>query len=208
MTPFTVREILILYIYVDAFPSRKTSVFPRLRPQQRLYTQHQRQPHSQSRRRREVSIIFFYYAYTRISDFSCYYSILIYEASSNGPCTKNSALATVFARCVRLAQLPLTPVFVFDGPYRPKVKQHKSVVGDHHGLVPDMQELFTAFGFCWVQVRRLLLLTICLFEFTSHQAPGEAEAQLAWLSKFGYIDLTITEDSDVLVFGARNVFRR
>ena len=36
-------------------------------------------------------------------------------------------------------------------------------------------------------------------------APYEADAQLAYLSKIGYIDGVVTEDSDLLVFGAKRV---
>ena len=36
-------------------------------------------------------------------------------------------------------------------------------------------------------------------------APYEADAQLAYLSKIDYIQGVITEDSDLLVFGAANV---
>ncbi|PPQ96189.1 LOW QUALITY PROTEIN: hypothetical protein CVT26_004824 [Gymnopilus dilepis] len=38
-------------------------------------------------------------------------------------------------------------------------------------------------------------------------APGEAEAELAALSGWGFIDGVITSDSDILVFGATNVYR-
>lgn len=37
-------------------------------------------------------------------------------------------------------------------------------------------------------------------------APYEADAQLAWMIKTGYIDTVITEDSDLLVYGASNIF--
>ena len=36
-------------------------------------------------------------------------------------------------------------------------------------------------------------------------APYEADAQLAYLSKEGLVDVVITEDSDLLVFGAKRV---
>lgn len=34
-------------------------------------------------------------------------------------------------------------------------------------------------------------------------APYEADAQLAYLSRIGYIDGVVTEDSDLIVFGAK-----
>jgi 5'-3' exonuclease len=37
-------------------------------------------------------------------------------------------------------------------------------------------------------------------------APYEADSQLAYLSKINYIDFVITEDSDLLVFGAKKMF--
>ncbi len=37
-------------------------------------------------------------------------------------------------------------------------------------------------------------------------APYEADAQLAYLSKIGHIHAVITEDSDLLAFGATCIF--
>jgi exonuclease-1 len=36
-------------------------------------------------------------------------------------------------------------------------------------------------------------------------APYEADAQLAYLSRNGIVDVLITEDSDLLVFGAKRI---
>ena len=43
---------------------------------------------------------------------------------------------------------------------------------------------------------------------TLHQAPGEAEAELAYLNQILAIDLVLTSDSDVFIFGATHVVRR
>lgn len=40
------------------------------------------------------------------------------------------------------------------------------------------------------------------------QAPGEAEAELAYLNQILAIDLVLTSDSDVFLFGATHVMRR
>jgi len=40
------------------------------------------------------------------------------------------------------------------------------------------------------------------------QAPGEAEAELAELSKSGKIDAVLTDDVDALVFGATKILRK
>lgn len=40
------------------------------------------------------------------------------------------------------------------------------------------------------------------------QAPGEAEAELAMMSRLARIDAVFTSDSDAFVFGAQCVMRR
>lgn len=40
------------------------------------------------------------------------------------------------------------------------------------------------------------------------QAPGEGEAELAALNSRGLIDVVLTTDSDILVFGAHSILRR
>jgi 5'-3' exonuclease len=41
----------------------------------------------------------------------------------------------------------------------------------------------------------------------NHQAPGEAEAELARLNQARIVDAVMTDDSDALVFGATHVIR-
>jgi 5'-3' exonuclease len=43
---------------------------------------------------------------------------------------------------------------------------------------------------------------------TLQQAPGEAEAELAYLNQILAIYLVLTSDSDVFIFGATHVMRR
>lgn len=55
----------------------------------------------------------------------------------------------------------------------------------------------------------MYLLFIHFFRVsTSHQAPGEAEAELAQLNVAGVIDAVLTNDSDTLVFGACCIIRK
>jgi holliday junction resolvase YEN1 len=42
----------------------------------------------------------------------------------------------------------------------------------------------------------------------NHQAPGEAEAELARLNSEGIVDAVLTEDSDAFIFGATHVIRK
>jgi hypothetical protein len=47
-----------------------------------------------------------------------------------------------------------------------------------------------------------------IFNRYHSQAPGEAEAELAQLSKLGKIDAVLTDDVDALVFGATKILRK
>ncbi|KAF8988058.1 PIN domain-like protein, partial [Hymenopellis radicata] len=82
-----------------------------------------------------------------------------------------------------LLNFAVVPLFVFDGPARPKFKRGKNVVHSPSWLVGIFKELIDAFG------------------FYHREARGEAEAELAALNYLKLIDLVLTEDSDALVFG-------
>lgn len=41
-----------------------------------------------------------------------------------------------------------------------------------------------------------------------HQAPGEAEAELAHLNHIGAIDAVMTDDVDTFIFGATHILRK
>ncbi|KAK2467390.1 hypothetical protein APHAL10511_000625 [Amanita phalloides] len=58
-----------------------------------------------------------------------------------------------------------------------------------HWLKADFEQLINAFG------------------FYSHQAPGEAEAELVYLNHIGVIDAVLTNDVDAFVFGAETVIQ-
>ncbi|KAF8992520.1 PIN domain-like protein [Hymenopellis radicata] len=93
-------------------------------------------------------------------------------------------------RCTTLfGSTTVIPIFVFDGPGRPNSKRGVSVRGTSHHLLDDTKALLDALG------------------FAHHEAPGEAEAELAWMSANDIIDAVWTEDSDAFVFGATRVFR-
>ncbi|KAI9571826.1 hypothetical protein HD554DRAFT_2069651 [Boletus coccyginus] len=102
---------------------------------------------------------------------------------------ENPELRTLFFRCCRLLQSPLLPLFVFDGPNRPAVKRRKRVGGNVHWLTQGMKNIIDAFGFEW------------------RMAPGEAEAELAYLNRIGIIDAVLSDDVDNFLFGATMVIR-
>ncbi|KAL4243368.1 XPG/Rad2 endonuclease, partial [Abortiporus biennis] len=122
-------------------------------------------------------------------------SIWIYQASKSlavehPQAGLNPALRSFFYRLLELLEAPFIPLLVFDGPERPEKKRGLNVSPVPHYMVHHCIKLINA----------------CKFYY--HQAPGEAEAELAMLNKIGVIDAVMTEDSDVFVFGARTVLRR
>ncbi|KAI0319963.1 PIN domain-like protein, partial [Amylostereum chailletii] len=115
-------------------------------------------------------------------------SIWFYHAAY-GREGENPELRTLFFRCARLMRAPFLPLFVFDGPKRPNVKRGKRISGNQHWLTNGMKNIIEAFGFEW------------------RMAPGEAEAELAYLNSIGVIDAIISDDVDNFLFGARMVVR-
>ncbi|KAB5591761.1 hypothetical protein CTheo_4793 [Ceratobasidium theobromae] len=105
---------------------------------------------------------------------------------------ENPELRTLFFRLARLASYTFCPLFVFDGPQRPKTKRRvwgKTINTRINSLAPGMKNMISAFGFEW------------------RTAPGEAEAELAYLNNIGVIDAILSDDVDNFLFGARVVIR-
>ncbi|SJL11645.1 uncharacterized protein ARMOST_15051 [Armillaria ostoyae] len=103
--------------------------------------------------------------------------------------TKSPAQASLFKRLGCLFHLPVIPLFVFDGPHRPTYKRKKTVKKTPVWLTNDFKRLLEGFGFSY------------------WEAPGEAEAELAMLSRLDRIDAVMSEDFDAMLFGAQRVFR-
>ncbi|KIM41673.1 hypothetical protein M413DRAFT_135949 [Hebeloma cylindrosporum] len=102
---------------------------------------------------------------------------------------ENPVLRTLFFRCATLMHTTFLPIFVFDGPKRPDVKRGKKINRTSHKLIPGMKQIIDAFGFEW------------------RMAPGEAEAELAYLNRIGVIDGILSDDVDNFLFGATTVIR-
>ncbi|KAI6137809.1 PIN domain-like protein [Pisolithus tinctorius] len=105
-------------------------------------------------------------------------------------CGQNPELRTLFYKLAHLYCTPANILFVFDGPQKPAIKRGKKVVTIPPWLTTYFKDFASAFG------------------FRTHEAAGEAEAELAALNQLGVIDAVWTEDSDALVFGALTVFQR
>ncbi|KAJ7924358.1 hypothetical protein B0H13DRAFT_1978057 [Mycena leptocephala] len=102
---------------------------------------------------------------------------------------ENPELRTMFFRCATLMHAPFLPLFVFDGPRRPNVKRGKKINRELHKLTPGMKQIVESFGFEW------------------RVAPGEAEAELAYLNRIGVLDGILSDDVDNFLFGATTVIR-
>lgn len=85
--------------------------------------------------------------------------------------------------------MPFLPLFVFDGPKRPKIKRGKVIGGKEHWMVNSLRTILDAFG------------------YECRTAPGEAEAELAYLNSMGIIDAVLSDDVDCFIFGAPTVIR-
>ncbi|KAJ7236087.1 PIN domain-like protein [Mycena haematopus] len=116
----------------------------------------------------------------------------MYRACARHGITESPELVALFSRCSRLFRLPFIPIFVFDGPERPRVKRGKLIRGNDHPLARPFQSMLEGFGFQWITAR------------------GEAEATLSRMTTTGVpvsVDAILTDDSDSFVFGADVVLR-
>ncbi len=88
-------------------------------------------------------------------------------------------------------QSSVQPLFVFDGPNKPPFKRNKKT-SRHGGSISDGM------------TKQLLKL----FGFPFHSAPGEAEAECAYLQREGIVDAVLSEDVDTLMFGCGQTLRK
>ncbi|OAL52310.1 hypothetical protein IQ07DRAFT_366739 [Pyrenochaeta sp. DS3sAY3a] len=109
------------------------------------------------------------------------------QASKGGT---NPALRTFYYRLLRLINLSIHPIFVFDGPNKPPFKRNKRT-GPNVASIPEFlaKQLLKQFG------------------FPIHLAPGEAEAECALLQREGIVDAVLSEDVDTLMFGSAITIR-
>jgi Holliday junction resolvase YEN1 len=104
----------------------------------------------------------------------------------------NPQLRLLFYRLCRLLAVPdVLPVFVFDGPLRPKEKRGKvTQMYREVAFISDLKNLIVAFG------------------FVVYDALGEAEAEMARMVRENLLDAVMSDDVDCFVFGATLVIRK
>jgi Holliday junction resolvase YEN1 len=92
---------------------------------------------------------------------------------------ENPELRTLFFRCAKLVSAPFLPLFIFDGPKRPKIKRGKKISGEKHWLVDSMKGIIEAFGFEWRMVCSSLSLLLGVL-LTASRRPLERQRR-NWL---------------------------
>ena len=120
---------------------------------------------------------------------------------------ENPELRTLFFRLAHLLCYPITVIFVFDGPERPDYKRSTVVKKKAHWVVTHFSEIIQDFRYKFHQVSRSPRQSVMML-ISAHQAPGEAEAELAAFEKHGIIDFAITSDSDYFLFGGTRLIRK
>ncbi|KAJ7847157.1 hypothetical protein B0H14DRAFT_3677030 [Mycena olivaceomarginata] len=103
---------------------------------------------------------------------------------------ENPELRALFYKLASLSDAQVITVFVFDGQHRPSTIRNKKVLRHPHWLVEEFTELIELFGFYF------------------YTALGEGEAEIAPLSKHGFVDAVLTDDGDTALFGTRRIFRK
>lgn len=110
--------------------------------------------------------------------------------TQSGQGGKNPALRTLFFRLLKLLALPIHPVFVYDGKNKPLTKRGKTV---------------SRYGTCVPNEMSKNL--VARFQFPHHTAPGEAEAECAFLQQNGIVDAVMSQDVDTIMFGSTLTLR-
>lgn len=129
-----------------------------------------------------------------------------HAASPYGP----GGMRLFFYKLCFLIRYPATWIFVFDGQLKVQIKRDTHVIPKNPQWAGPCKRLLEIFGFMIHEVSVMIRVLSCwpLITGLMHQAPGEAEAELAKLNAVGLVDAVFTSDSDALVFGARCVIRR
>lgn len=110
--------------------------------------------------------------------------------TQSGQGGKNPALRTLFFRLLKLLALPINPIFVYDGKDKPLTKRGRTV---------------SRYGVC--VPNELSKNLVARFQFPYHTAPGEAEAECAFLQSHGIVDAVMSQDVDAIMFGSTVTLR-
>ncbi|KAJ7442236.1 PIN domain-like protein, partial [Mycena galericulata] len=114
-------------------------------------------------------------------------SVWLSECPDNTARGESPGLTKIFDQLCALLRLAVTPVFVFPGLDSPDSRRGNKVCKIPHPLTTQFQAFIKAFG------------------FHCHHAPGEADAELAYLNRLELVDIIFTVKEEVFIFGATYV---
>jgi len=153
------------------------------------------------------------------------YQILCAIRKSNNGALLNSKgdditiLNTLFNRLLSLKKLKIKPIFVFDGKppdfqkdiidsrkCAKKKAQDKIDNNDYETSIEKQKLLQKSSNITKKDIQNCKKL-LDLMGIPYVDSPSEADAQLGYLYKNGIIDYVITEDSDIIIYGANKIIR-
>ncbi|KAF3995560.1 hypothetical protein FT663_00307 [Candidozyma haemuli var. vulneris] len=134
------------------------------------------------------------------------------DANPEDQVIQERTIRNFMAKLWYLVQHNVSFVIVFDGKFKPSKLRHGNIPEIAGSLNYDevLEQFHRVHPSNYVEgsglVERLkrILQRNCM---DIVQAPGEAEAECAWLQKLGVVDYVVSDDSDTLVFGATKMLR-
>eukprot|EP00924_Labyrinthula_sp_SR-Ha-C_P016040 maker-scaffold_4-snap-gene-17.49-mRNA-1 protein AED:0.05 eAED:0.07 QI:0/0/0/1/0.5/0.33/3/0/417 len=174
----------------------------------------------------DISIWLIQFIYGR---FRSLYIVLAMKERESGEIVRSAHILGTLRRILKLISHQIKPVFVFDGSVpalkketirrrrQLRQKQEKLIKATAEKLknlkeqAAENRKKLRSLESSQFQVTKTMIdevkRLITLFGFPFIEAPMEAEAQCALLEKMNYVDGVITNDSDVFLFGAENVYK-
>lgn len=130
-----------------------------------------------------------------------------------------SHLYVIFFKTIKMLQNNILPIYVFDGRYN-KLK-HNAMTQRKKKIDKIKKEIEINKNFTKEQINKKELQTfeindqmyndlikmLSLMGIAYIEAEGEADSLLAYMNIKGYIDGVISEDTDICIFGADNLYK-
>lgn len=150
------------------------------------------------------------------------YQVIISVRNSGADLTNKQGEITshilgLFNKTIKLLNNGILPVYIFDG----KPPELKRNVLNNRKIIKEKAREKMSTAKTEEEKIKYFKRTVCLTkqnlndckELLDHMgipyinAPEEADSQCAWLCKNGYVDAVLTEDMDILTFGAKKIVR-
>ncbi|RLV90886.1 Holliday junction resolvase YEN1 [Spathaspora sp. JA1] len=114
------------------------------------------------------------------------------------------------AKVWALVALNISFIIVFDGPYKPHKRENSKTTSDK-SYEKDLESFQKAdcisYSAADTDTIKRLKQRLTQEKINFVQAPGEGEAQCAWMQQLGLVDYVLSDDSDVFIFGATKVLK-